>query len=248
MRRILVGGVAFLTLGASALAADLQIRSPGKAPPPVAFSWTGLYVGVHLGYGLSTKEWYLPNQPNLSPGGLRLGSDTISGIVGGGQLGFNYQVGNTVFGIEAAFSGADVSGETCNFTVGPQNLLCTSRVNWVATLTGRLGVAMDHLLAYFKGGAAWVSDEHRMQFFIGALEPTASKTVLGYTVGVGVEYALTRNWSVSLEYDYIGLGEDRFSFTFPAQTGYADIRQRIHTVRFGGNYRFDWGAPIVASY
>jgi outer membrane immunogenic protein len=242
MKKLILAACAVLLLsaGVDANAADMPWRAPiAKAPPPVAPNWTGLYVGGHLGAGFSTKEWEVTDPNIVLP--IHFGSDAVSGFLAGAQIGVNYQVDALVFGIEADASWANLSGETCNTG---QSFHCFSKVDRFGTVAGRAGIATDRALVYIRGGAAWVHDTHVMTPIVLGFDTTASGSKWGWTAGAGLEYALTRNWSAKLEYDFMDFGTSQYTFDFPlASTIVAtDIKQRLQTVTFGLNYRFDWGS------
>ena len=213
-----------------AQAADMPTPVYKAQPTPVAFSWTGFYIGAHVGAGWGTKEW---NPDDVE------GSYTINGFLGGGQIGYNWQTGWVVLGVEADASAAGLKGSgLCNFG----NDGCTSRVDALGTITGRIGGTVDHALLYLKGGAAWVHDKHT-DLFDGF--STASQTRWGWTVGGGIEYAFTSNWSGKLEYNYMDFGTRSVRFTGDDNFN-VDLRQTIHAVKIGLNYRFQ--GPINARY
>jgi outer membrane immunogenic protein len=186
-------------------------------------------------------------------GPLPLGSlATVSGFLGGGQIGANYQLDVMVFGVEADFSWADLSGQTC---AALQDLVaCNSNANRFGTITGRFGIAaFDRALFYFKIGGAWVHDTFEINTVGPVVHSSVSANRGGWTAGGGVEYALPRNWSAKLEYDFMDFGTHRYFFNLlPTDLGAvdADIKQRIQVVKFGLNYRFGWWGktPVVASY
>ncbi len=185
MKKLLLASASVLALNlGAATAADLGPRPVYKAPPPVAapvpFSWTGFYIGAHIGSGWGTKEWddakpnatacshtsppgqfcFVPPGPGVGPiteGLIFNSSHTVNGFLGGGQIGFNYQVGWWVWGAEVQGSFADLTGHgTCGF----EGLLnCSSKVDGIATFAGRLGFAVDRALIYMKGGGAWAHDK-----------------------------------------------------------------------------------------
>jgi outer membrane immunogenic protein len=249
MRTIFLAATVILPLlaGGPAQAADVAAKAPIYRPqPPVPYSWTGIYFGGHLGAGWNTNEWRGLDFQNLA---FRFGSGTASGFLGGAQIGVNYQVDAMVFGVEADFSWADLSGETCT-TLGGL-IQCNSNADRFGTVAGRFGIAVDRALIYSKGGAAWVHDTHDLTVFGGALaQSTLSSSRWDWTAGAGVEYALTRNWLAKLEYDFMDFGTSRevFDFGSSSSTLTTDIKQRIQAVKFGWNYKFDWGGPVAASY
>lgn len=228
--------VAGVTTGTGiASAADIQ-RPVYKAPPagvmPVAYDWTGFYVGGHVGYGWADKSW----QDGFGLFGI---SQRANGFLGGGQAGFNYQVGQFVFGVEGDMSWSGMKGST--------NTLASSfntDVDWTATLTGRLGMAFDRWLVYGKGGAAWARDRYSTNFYtLPGTEVTDTR--LGWTVGAGVEYAFAPQWTAKLEYNYMDFGTRSVSFAPGFST---DIDQQVHAVKFGVNYKFGSPGAIIARY
>ena len=249
MRKLFLAASAMLPLlvGVPAKAADMPSRVPlYKGKPPAAYGWTGLYFGGHLGSGWTTEDWRFLGV-GVTPA-FNLGSGNASGLLGGAQIGIDYQVDAMVFGLQADASWADLSGQACNAVQG--SFLCNSRTDRFGTITGRVGITVDRALVYFKGGAAWIHDA-RVLTIINLPEVTVSSNKWGWTAGAGVEYALTRNWSAKLEYDFMEFGPSRLDFDFRA-AGLAviptDIKQRIQMVKLGWNYKFDWGAPVAAGY
>ncbi len=114
----------------------------------------------------------------------------------------------------------------------------TSQFNWYSTLTGRVGYAVDNWLWYVKGGAAWAD----VDYSIGGVKLGDTRT--GWTVGGGLEYGLTPNWSAKLEYNFLDFGSDNIAAPIGVK---ADTQ--AHLFKAGLNYRFDWGkAPIAARY
>jgi len=228
--------VAGTTMGIGiASAADIQ-RPVYKAPPagvmPVAYDWTGFYVGGHVGYGWADKSW----QDSFGLFGL---SHQAKGFLGGGQAGFNYQIGQFVVGVEGDMSWSGMSGST-NALASTFN----TDVDWTATLTGRLGMAFDRWLVYGKGGAAWARDRYSTNFYtFPGTEVTDTR--LGWTAGAGVEYAFAPQWTAKLEYNYMDFGTRSVSFAPGFST---DIDQQIHAVKFGVNYKFGSPGAIIARY
>jgi len=184
-------------------------------PPPPFYSWTGLYVGVHGGGGWA----------DLGVG------DTGSGFIGGGQVGYNYQVNQWVIGLEAEVSGAGIKNNLASF--GP----ITASFNWnsLATLSSRFGYAFDNWLVYGKAGAAWADVSANVSAF-GMQMVSAGGTANGWVAGVGAEYAFQNNWSAKIEYNAFGFGSD--SATFISGN---DVT--VQTVKAGVNYRFG-GRPF----
>jgi outer membrane immunogenic protein len=155
MNRLLSATLAVLGLGVAlpAGAADLPTAFPTKAPALAAlYNWTGFYVGANLGYGWANGT----DSFTVNPGGATVGtSGNLSGIVGGGQLGYNWQVSSLVFGIEGDLDAADQSRTAAAPCGAGCTVSATDRVRWFGTIRGRVGFAADRWLFYVTGGAAW---------------------------------------------------------------------------------------------
>jgi len=263
MKRIALGAFALFAIGTGpVLAADLPARIYTKAIAPMVPSWTGCYVGGNIGYG-----WQRTSTTDVDPSNAGffsdVGRDTGSGVVGGGQVGCDYQfAGNWVVGIQGMFDGADVKGSHIDPFAYSRDTseYHAAKADWLATLTARLGYSVTpDILLYVKGGGAWVhdtvTDADPVAFAGGfpAYSGQATSTRAGWTVGAGGEYRFTANWSVFAEYDYIGLGSKTSGYTYNCGAGcgfpdpylYSD-RNNFQTVLVGLNYRF--GGPVVARY
>ncbi len=248
MKKSLLAGISLAALiAAPAMAADLGVRpAPAyKAPPaPVAYgyNWTGIYIGGNVGGGWGRKCW------TYDPLATTEGCHDVSGFLGGGQIGANYQVNQFVFGVEASGDWANLTGSNVStlFTSFTNN----TKVDGILMATARLGLAWDAALLYVKGGAAWVHDKY-WEVSAGVTQYNASEWRTGWTVGGGIEYMFTPNWSVAAEYDYIGLGTRTIGFNSNATGAFAfneDINQYIHMATLRLNYRFGGGGPIAARY
>jgi outer membrane immunogenic protein len=216
-------------------AADLGPTPPVKSPPYVAplYDWTGFYLGGHGGAGWSNSTIRDPSGLNFAPPGAGVGVSG-DGWLGGAQLGYNYQLGAWVFGIEGDLSYTDIRGSTTS----PFNVDISTRLNWVGTVTGRLGIAWDRTLVYAKAGAAFGETSFSAQV---PLVFRGKDTSAGWTVGAGAEYALWDNWSVKAEYNYIDLGTRTITATSPGGASItADAKASEHVLKLGANYRFGW--------
>jgi outer membrane immunogenic protein len=263
MRLLVTSALVTVMVAGAAQAADLPRKAPVyKAPGAAPFSWTGFYIGGHAGYGWGDKKWsdqFVPQDSSQNVPGPDASYD-VNGVLGGGQIGYNFQYGWTVFGIEADVSAADIKGSGSNdprafgppiFNTGTGCLDrtgdCTSKIEAFGTLTARLGIAADRVLFYAKGGAAWAHEKHTLR----ATDPdiaslnftsTTSQTRWGWTAGAGVEYALSNNWSAKIEYNYLDFGKDQVVFNLPDSSfdiG-ATLHQTLHVVKGGLNYRFSY--------
>src|SRR5262245_20321478 len=156
----LLATAAAISFSASvASAADLPRKAPALAPAPPPFSWTGFYIGGHGGAGWGTSEAALNSvcaggicDPR---GGNALFQTQVNGWLGGGTVGYNWQVNPWfVVGIEGDFTWTDIKGTSpCNIEGFSGS--CSTRVKWTADVTGRIGFAVDRALLYVKGGAVW---------------------------------------------------------------------------------------------
>jgi outer membrane immunogenic protein len=241
IRSKLAAALAVTAFGVGAAsAADLAPYAYTKAPPlPYAvYNWAGLYVGGHIGGSWTTQNW--TNTANttlfgdLSPGqGFRQRS---TGVFGGGQIGYNWQASNYVFGLEGTISGMDNHATAPNTVFGAQDDVFSWRTNWMATITGRAGVAMNNNLFYAKGGYA------------GASSHMAVSDTVPPVFGSGWEYGVTQNWIVGLEYDYATFGTKSYQLAGTAPGSYRfDARPRdIQSVVGRVSYKFN--GPLVARY
>lgn len=223
----------------SAFAADL----PRKAPPPVVvpppFSWSGFYIGGHIG-GAKVERCLEITLLDAEACVDR------TGWLGGGQIGYNWQAGQFVFGVEFSGSFADIGGGV-DAGVLPNGWFFESDGKSLLMLTGRLGWAFDRALLYVTGGAARARATVDFHTAPGVITE-ASFTRTGWTIGGGGEFAFTPNWSVAVQYNLVDLG-DRDVF-FPGPAVAATVNQEIHVFTLRMNYRFGgWGgAPVAARY
>ena len=234
-------GAALIALSAgSAFAADLPSR---KAPPPVAyvapppvFTWTGFYVGLNAGaaIGNSRYDWQ-PFGNSFNQGGVA--------FTGGGQIGYNWQTGPLVLGLETDINYRGASNNSNGGLFGATNL----GSGYFGTVRGRLGFAMDRVLFYGTGGLAYGNARFpATSVGIGPAGVMALSRIdnpgtrLGWTAGAGVEYAFTRNWSVKAEYLYVDLGRNSANYVdlFTGAPVALQARNSDHIVRAGLNYRF----------
>jgi opacity protein-like surface antigen len=215
-----------------------------------AMDWSGFYVGVHLGGGWSDDRW---SDPFPSTPGLK-GSINVAGFgdvtratgpLGGGQIGANWQTGSWVLGVQADASAADIIGQNSCFT-GLGGILCGRTINALGTLTGRVGYAWDRSLAYVKGGGAWLHTAYSVFGNTDALSLGSGSTTLdnwGWTIGAGVEYAITNQWTTFAEFDHIGAPSTTVPFPAVAVINVNSIavKQSADLFKLGMNYKFDFG-------
>jgi outer membrane immunogenic protein len=232
----------------SANAADLSVKAPPPAPPPLppAFTWSGFYIGGNLG-----AAW---GQGNVTDAftGLTFSGTSNAVFVGGGQVGFNYQVSNIVLGIEGDF---DWAGNNNNNGTGVvvgglghgHTFAASVNHGSIATLTGRLGVAWDRVLFYGKAGGAWLGNNGFTvaDLTTGAsLSGTNSNSTTGWTAGVGLEWAFAYNWTARVEYDFAALGNRTFAVSTASPVLPGDVfttSSNVQMFTVGVNYLFNFG-------
>jgi outer membrane immunogenic protein len=283
MRALALASVAFVAFGASqALAADMPAKAP-PVPVVVPFSWTGFYIGLNAGGAWSDRDIGYSLPPFTSgvvatcgaPAGVALPAPTTanlsatcsdgSSFTGGGQIGYNWQTGAFVLGVEGDVMWRDL--DTVQFTRfgtnttagAPMGSVATdtayhrSNQGTVGTVRARLGYAPDRWLLYITGGVAVGETSASV---IEVLAPgnacpafgatcrgaSVSDTRVGYAVGGGFEWAFANNWSVGAEYLFIDLGTTDITLTptggFFSNTSVSSFDHQSHTARAKLNYRF----------
>jgi len=251
MKKFLLGtaGLVALSLSAPASAADLAARPYTKAPPIIApiYDWTGFYSGVNGGWGSGRNCWDLVDQA----GGLigAEGCHNASGGTAGGQIGYRWQTGTFVVGLEGQANWADFKGRN-DSVLFPGIFTNETKIEAFGLFTGQLGYAWNNALVYVKGGAAVTVNRYR-QFSTptGALVATSNDdTRWGGVAGVGFEYGFAPSWSAGIEYDHLFMSDRTVNFldTTGAFLGNERIRQDIDVVTVRVNYR--WGGPPIAKY
>ena len=222
MRRLLstISGLA-LTATAS-FAADLPRQMPAKAPAymPVAYNWTGFYLGINGGYGWGRSSW----------DGFSSGTFNTNGGLIGGTIGYNWQgMGSPfVFGLEGDVDWANIRGSFANAACAGG---CETKSSWLATVRGRLGYSLDRVMPYITGGLAVGDIQANRVGFSGM-----SDTRAGWTIGGGIEGVIVDRWTAKLEYLYTDLGS---SSCAAASCGIAtNVSARNNILRAGLNYRF----------
>jgi outer membrane immunogenic protein len=262
-------GFAMLTTSwfgvANALAADLPVRkAPAYTPAAQLFTWTGFYIGANAGGVFASQgdtqtigtPGYVGLGPTLVPASLATKED---GFIGGGQLGYNYQIGSALIGLEADFDGTSIS-KSASFTSAASVLgttLTTSakaQLDYLGTVRGRLGFTpTERLLVYGTGGLAYGDVKTTASVIPNAVagglwSGSTSNVRTGYAVGGGLEYAVTNNVTLKGEYLYYDLGKTTTNAlgngvirSIPQLNGIdyiSQVREAGSIVRVGANYKF----------
>jgi outer membrane immunogenic protein len=226
-------GLAAVAVLASVSVASVSVASAADVSAPAvkaahsglsspAYDWSGFYIGAFGGYGWS-------------------GSDFNGGFAGG-TLGYNAQFGSLVVGGEVEGAWAKLKGTQSGGVLGiPVSV--TDTIQAFGSATARLGYAAGNVLFYGKGGFALASN--KIDINVAGLPLSDTQTHYGYTVGAGIEYGFTPNWSLKGEYLYT---------KYQSATYFASIAPStlpsfdVSSVKLGINYRFGWGGPVVAKY
>jgi opacity protein-like surface antigen len=274
------GGIRYQFTPELPVAAKMPIYK--ATPAAIPYNWTGIYVGGVLGAdaGWSREDFgdVYKSSFFLPGGGVGDAGPRVEGLLGGAEVGYNYQIGKWLLGVEADLTDTNTEGSTaCTDLSTPGvteiegskkkpiisgfpghplwNTTCGAQTSWVGTVTGRLGLAWwDRSLLYVKGGAAFTRETFSATCNIpgtinGSVPPdscynpagnllsslSAATNAVGATVGLGTEFALTRNWSGKFEWDYINFG----SRSLVASDGTVmNSGVSLNEVKVGANYHF----------
>jgi opacity protein-like surface antigen len=254
------------------VAAVMPTKAPVKAPGALIAptNWTGFYAGLFAGVASGRTDIGFVGDPTSG------NRPWVFGPLGGGEIGYNRQINNWVFGLEGDIGAANVhGGRTAGTATGlvinggsvgfsPAFFTVQDKTNWMATATGRVGYAWGRTLYYVKGGAAFEDSQVSAVCDFG---PTANlngrtcinqagvvtpgfgaptTTRIGWTLGFGTEFDLGRNWSAKTEYDYLSFG--RHTALASDGTTFLTDKSNISQVKVGLNYKFGPAAAVVAKY
>jgi outer membrane immunogenic protein len=266
----LLATVAVIGFASIASAADMPTKTPvyKAAPAIMAPGWAGWYIGVNAGWVGSGRNISNTGTDNNGGGlGAMLAAGAIpasvslnnNGFIGGAQIGYNWQVANWVYGLEADFDGASAKSSTTAVFPGssvffPLSTTYNRQLDWLATFRGRIGItAAPAFLLYATGGLAVGNTKIGNAFICAACVPPAStepstvnqtsNTSAGWTVGAGLEWMFAPQWSLKAEYLYVDLGSHSSTITFTygapnTSTLTSTVRDTENVVRGGINYHF----------
>jgi outer membrane immunogenic protein len=283
-KQFLLGLTTFaaVMLGGAAHAADMPVKAPPPAPAPVMYNWTGFYIGGHIGGAWVNRDndhrfdgvdrcfWGHFGRVCFDDNGR---GDNDGNFIAGGQIGFNYQIGQWVWGVEGQISAIVSNNDDdhgCGFFTwnGTRDHLFRCRDNngdWVATAAVRLGIAVGQTgnwLLYVKGGAAFADSGFDMRRRSDCAFAFCSATNdfffnddddvrVGWMVGAGIEWGAWGNWSWKLEWNFMDFGNDDRNFDHFVASCECRLRHRfdfdtqVNVVKFGLNYRFGYAAPAA---
>lgn len=221
------------------VAADLWGPEHGSikdAPLAPGFSWTGIYAGVHAGLATGDRSSELDGIP------IKTDYD-IDGALYGGHLGYNHQLGNWVLGIEGTYSGSNIDGDSsCVLNL----FSCSTDIDWLATIEGRLGYAFGRSLVYARGGVAWGDVNTKADLFIpGVLTFDGGETHTGWTIGAGFEHAISDRVIARIEYSHVDLGSETHDLgvsilgtPIPGASIPTEVDAEIDTIKIGVSIKF----------
>jgi outer membrane immunogenic protein len=218
----------------------VPFMAPNPGPSAGPWTWQGLYVGINSGGGAG--------KASQSDTLFDRGDYNVSGGVVGGTVGYNWQRDRMVFGLEGDLDYSSIKGATSGLPpgilscglVGPV-VNCDTKLRWLGTARGRLGIAVDRLLPYITGGAAFGSLESTEGLPSSTLlSGSGTSTRFGWTVGAGIEAKIDNKWSAKLEYLYVDLGDrEGFTDTLGGASISENVSFRTQILRGGLNYRFN---------
>jgi outer membrane immunogenic protein len=263
-RRLVLSAVSGVAFASSAFAADVY------SPPAVSYAplvvpvatWAGFYIGINGGYGGDSSQRFHDNISSVTVPPVTqanfIGNTDITGGFGGGQVGYNFQWGNWVLGVETDIQGSDIRGHGAVTTfppaVGPATpgrfAVVDTNVDYFGTVRGRVGYAFGGTMVYATGGFAYGGVRSSFSYddtngFTGSVGNNQTRT--GWTAGAGIEYKIAPSWSLKGEYQFIDLSSNTSgvnNLITPAGA-VAPFTQRgkdlveFNTVRVGLNYYFN---------
>jgi outer membrane immunogenic protein len=274
MKKLATAIAAIALIGTPALAADIAVPGPAyypkSLPPPAIYDWTGIYVGFHVGGGMLTDT---ASQNGAAAFNLASsGSLRPAGVLGGAQIGANYEFAPWVVGVEGSWTDSSISGSTLapcsacsvivpNPTPPPSTLTMsvpqerfTSHALWLAALTGRVGYAANDWLFYAKAGGAWMHVSYTEDLIGGGLSAAVPPIASGTTVNSQVISDNRSGFTAGAGIEF-GLvenlsGKIEYDFYGFGTRNYnfaftpVSVQSNLHALTVGLNYKFNWsGGP-----
>jgi outer membrane immunogenic protein len=240
MKRALIALLVSIVQAGTALAADLPLPAPLPSTsyfPSALYNWGGGYIGLNGGYAFGASDWTL--------GAASTGSFQTNGFLFGGQLGWNFQYGRVVGGLEGDVDWSGLSGSSSSGLCAPAlfpGFACTTKSDWLSTARGRVGYAFDRILLFATGGLALAN----VQLSVTNPAVSISNVEAGWTVGAGLEYAFADMWTAKIEYLFVDFGKfscQGLGATVVANCGGAgngSVTLTENVIRAGFNFKFPW--------
>jgi len=221
-----------LMASSSAFAADMPVKAPPPAPAPT-YNWTGFYIGANIG-GAWVNGTLTDNFSGVSF------TNTNSGVIGGGQIGYNWQISpQFVLGVEGMFDGTSINNSGDTLTIFNGDVLQGSvKTDWMSTVAARFGYAADNLMFYGKAGGGWVQNSATVTDLRTGLSLSNSHTNSGWLVGAGAEYGITSNWTMKFEYDFLELSNRTIDAATIFLGDTVTLKRQINMFTVGANYKF----------
>ena len=233
MRKLTLMVAAAAFVGSAGLAAAADLGGSYKDEPIASYgpsySWAGLYAGASAGFGTGDTQSTVE--------GFSIADYDVNGAIYGAHLGYNFQRGNFVIGVEAGINGTDLDGSES--FLGPV-LVSERELDWYATAVARLGYASGKTLFYGFGGVAWADVTTRVSSIFLSESIESEDTHVGWTAGLGIEHAISDNFSVRVEYSHVDLGKGDGLLTEIGLDHEVDLA--FDAVKIGASYKFGGGS------
>ncbi len=239
MQKVAVLAAAVALVGGANIAKAADLGGSYKDEPIAsygpAYSWAGLYIGGSAGFGVGDTSTTLGID---KLGSVELFDYDLNGAIYGAHVGYNFQRGNIVFGVEAGINGTDMDGSDSLSIIGPVALKSEREIDYYATAVARLGYASGKTLFYGFGGVAW-GDVTSKASVLGFGLDDQTETHVGWTAGLGIEHALSDRFSVRVEYSHVDLGEETTSYSLGDRiTIDKDVDVKFDAIKIGASYKF----------
>jgi outer membrane immunogenic protein len=197
-----------LVLAGAVMTAAVPVVRAADFEAPAGYDWSGFYIGAHAGYGSADIDYQFNADDIFSNSAGSKHTESLDGLIGGGQIGHNWHFDNLVLGLEGSFTWAGLDAATLLDSGIGSNPTARTGVDWLAALTPRFGFAFDNVLLYGKGGLALADLSTRLEqdVLAGLSFSDDDKTEIGWTIGAGAEVALSENWIIGMEADYYDFG------------------------------------------
>jgi|SRR5579871_777921 len=252
MKRLLAGTALLAAFPGLAMAADLARPAPvaapvyTKAPPPMTYNWSGFYIGGNVGGAWANASETFTNDAGI----VDNLSFNPSSVIGGGQVGAQAQFGSIVLGVEGTFSGTSLNQTDPSVFPGGGRTRSLD-IQDIATVTGKLGFAMNNWMVYGKGGWA----DARINTSSANPNPGGSNSSLtqwysGWTAGGGVDYMVFPNWILGGEFDYYNVTFNNTVTFVPSNTfgSISNSKANVYAATVRLSYLFNWGGPVMSRY